>query len=196
MGIAYGPGPLLRGRRAGGRDEAIPANGLTREFRCSDRDRRGPPGMGCGAPAAPSRGGNPAGNRSRWGQQIDSAHSRGRGHRSADPLSSIRRVSSKCCCKVPRPKRGPAAWVRGSAACGPKKFCVRCCPESPGASHRSFMGESAELMVKTWGITRADQDQLGAGKSSKGGGRLRFGVLQKAWCEDYLGLSQDNNIRS
>jgi acetyl-CoA C-acetyltransferase len=57
------------------------------------------------------------------------------------------------------------------------------------------MGESAELMVKTWGITRADQDQLALESHQKAAAAYASGFY-KGLVQDYLGLSQDNNIRS
>jgi len=57
------------------------------------------------------------------------------------------------------------------------------------------MGESTELMVKTWGITRADQDQLAYESHFKAAAAYADGFY-KDLVHDYLGLTQDNNIRS
>jgi acetyl-CoA C-acetyltransferase len=57
------------------------------------------------------------------------------------------------------------------------------------------MGESTELMVKTWGITRAQQDQLALESHQKAAAAYASGFY-KDLVRDYLGLSQDNNIRS
>jgi acetyl-CoA C-acetyltransferase len=57
------------------------------------------------------------------------------------------------------------------------------------------MGESTELMVKTWGITRAEQDQLALESHQKAAAAYASGFY-KELVRDYLGVSQDNNIRS
>jgi acetyl-CoA C-acetyltransferase len=56
------------------------------------------------------------------------------------------------------------------------------------------MGESTELMVKTWGITRAEQDQLALESHQKAKAAYASGFY-KDLVRDYLGVSQDNNIR-
>jgi acetyl-CoA C-acetyltransferase len=56
------------------------------------------------------------------------------------------------------------------------------------------MGESTELMVKTWGITRAEQDQLALESHQKAKAAYASGFY-KELVRDYLGVSQDNNIR-
>src|SRR3984885_15405916 len=56
------------------------------------------------------------------------------------------------------------------------------------------MGESTELMVKTWGITRAEQDQLALESHQKAAAAYASGFY-KDLVRDYLGVSQDNNIR-
>src|ERR1700721_1327287 len=56
------------------------------------------------------------------------------------------------------------------------------------------MGESTELMVKTWGITRAEQDQLALESHQKATAAYARGFY-KDLVREYLGLSQDNNIR-
>ncbi len=57
------------------------------------------------------------------------------------------------------------------------------------------MGESTELMVKTWGITRAEQDQLALESHQKASAAYASGFY-KELVRDYLGVAQDNNIRS
>jgi acetyl-CoA C-acetyltransferase len=57
------------------------------------------------------------------------------------------------------------------------------------------MGESTELMVKTWGITRAEQDQLALESHQKATAAYASGFY-KELVRDYLGVSQDNNIRA
>ena len=57
------------------------------------------------------------------------------------------------------------------------------------------MGESAELMVKTWGISRAEQDQLALESHQKAAAAYAAGFY-KDLVHDFLGLAQDNNIRS
>jgi acetyl-CoA C-acetyltransferase len=57
------------------------------------------------------------------------------------------------------------------------------------------MGESTELMVKTWGITRAEQDQLALESHQKAAAAYASGFY-KGLVRDYLGVAQDNNIRS
>ena len=56
------------------------------------------------------------------------------------------------------------------------------------------MGESTELMVKTWGIGRAEQDQLALESHQKAAAAYASGFYKDLVC-DYLGVSQDNNIR-
>jgi len=56
------------------------------------------------------------------------------------------------------------------------------------------MGESTELMVKTWGIGRAEQDQLALESHQKAAAAYAAGFYKDLVC-DYLGVSQDNNIR-
>src|SRR5579862_4628100 len=56
------------------------------------------------------------------------------------------------------------------------------------------MGESTELMVKTWGITRAEQDQLALESHQKASAAYAAGFY-KDLVRDYLGVSRDNNIR-
>ncbi len=57
------------------------------------------------------------------------------------------------------------------------------------------MGESTELMVKTWGIARAEQDQLALESHQKAAAAYAAGFYQDL-VRDYLGLARDNNVRS
>jgi acetyl-CoA C-acetyltransferase len=57
------------------------------------------------------------------------------------------------------------------------------------------MGESTELMVKSWGISRAEQDQLALQSHQRAAAAYAAGFY-KDLVRDYLGLSQDNNIRT
>jgi acetyl-CoA C-acetyltransferase len=56
------------------------------------------------------------------------------------------------------------------------------------------MGESTELMVKTWGITRTEQDQLALESHQKAAAAYASGFY-KELVRDYLGVARDNNIR-
>jgi len=56
------------------------------------------------------------------------------------------------------------------------------------------MGESTELMVKTWGITRAEQDQLAWESHQKASAAYTGGFYQDL-VREYLGLTRDDNIR-
>jgi len=57
------------------------------------------------------------------------------------------------------------------------------------------MGESTELMVKTWGITRGEQDQLALESHQKAAAAYDAGFYRDL-VRDYLGVARDNNIRS
>jgi acetyl-CoA C-acetyltransferase len=57
------------------------------------------------------------------------------------------------------------------------------------------MGESVELMVKDWGITRAEQDELALGSHQRAAAAYTRGFYKDLVVE-HLGLSQDNNIRT
>ena len=57
------------------------------------------------------------------------------------------------------------------------------------------MGESTELMVKTWDIGRAEQDQLALESHQKAAAAYAAGFY-KSLVTEYLGLSQDDNIRT
>jgi acetyl-CoA C-acetyltransferase len=57
------------------------------------------------------------------------------------------------------------------------------------------MGESTELMVKTWDIGRAEQDQLALESHQKAAAAYAAGFY-KSLVMDYLGLSQDDNMRT
>ena len=57
------------------------------------------------------------------------------------------------------------------------------------------MGESAEIMVKTWGITRAEQDTLALESHQHAAAAYAAGFY-KDLVTPYEGLTQDNNIRT
>jgi acetyl-CoA C-acetyltransferase len=56
------------------------------------------------------------------------------------------------------------------------------------------MGESTELMVKTWGISRAEQDLLAYESHQKAAAAYAQGFYTDL-VRDYLGVTRDNNIR-
>ena len=56
------------------------------------------------------------------------------------------------------------------------------------------MGESTELMVKTWGVSRAEQDLLALESHQKAAAAYASGFYREL-VRDYLGVGQDNNIR-
>jgi acetyl-CoA C-acetyltransferase len=57
------------------------------------------------------------------------------------------------------------------------------------------MGESTELMVKNWGIGRAEQDQLALESHQKASAAYAAGFYRDLVI-DYLGLTRDDNIRT
>jgi len=57
------------------------------------------------------------------------------------------------------------------------------------------MGESTELMVKTWEVGRAEQDQLALESHQKAAAAYAAGFYKDLVIE-YLGLAQDDNIRN
>ncbi len=57
------------------------------------------------------------------------------------------------------------------------------------------MGESAELMVKRWGIARAEQDQLALESHQKAAAAYACGFYKDLVC-GFLGVTRDDNIRS
>jgi acetyl-CoA C-acetyltransferase len=57
------------------------------------------------------------------------------------------------------------------------------------------MGESTELMVKTWGITRTEQDMLALESHQKAAAAYASGFYKDLVLK-YLGVDRDNNIRS
>ena len=56
------------------------------------------------------------------------------------------------------------------------------------------MGESTELMVKTWGISREEQDELALESHRKASAAYAAGFYA-GLVHSYLGVSEDNNIR-
>jgi acetyl-CoA C-acetyltransferase len=92
--------------------------------------------------------------------------------------------------------RGKTAWQRMTPWLRLRRQHLR--PVLPGIAEPRTglsMGESAELMVKTWGISRADQDQLAWESHQKAAAAYAAGFYTDL-VQDYLGLTQDNNIRS
>jgi acetyl-CoA C-acetyltransferase len=92
--------------------------------------------------------------------------------------------------------RGKTGWQRLSPWLGLRMRHLR--PVLPGIAEPRTglsMGESAELMVKTWGISRADQDQLALESHQKAAAAYAAGFYADL-VRGYLGLIQDNNIRS
>jgi acetyl-CoA C-acetyltransferase len=57
------------------------------------------------------------------------------------------------------------------------------------------MGEHTERMVKTWGVTRAEQDELALESHQKAAAAYAAGFYADL-VTPYLGLERDNNIRS
>src|SRR6202161_2357251 len=95
-----------------------------------------------------------------------------------------------------RSYRGKSAMARIKLWFGlrPKNFR----PVLPGVTEPRTglsMGESTELMVKTWGITRAEQDQLALESHQKAAAAYAEGFY-KDLVQSYLGVGQDNNIRN
>jgi acetyl-CoA C-acetyltransferase len=95
-----------------------------------------------------------------------------------------------------RSYRGKTAMERVKPWFGlrPKNFR----PVLPGVTEPRTglsMGESTELMVKTWGITRTEQDQLALESHQKAATAYAEGFYKDLVVE-YLGLTQDNNIRA
>ncbi len=92
--------------------------------------------------------------------------------------------------------RGRSASQRFSPWLGMRLRHLR--PVLPGIAEPRTglsMGESTELMVKTWGISRTDQDQLALESHQKAAAAYAEGFYA-GLVQEYLGLTQDNNIRS
>jgi acetyl-CoA C-acetyltransferase len=92
--------------------------------------------------------------------------------------------------------RAKTGWQRMRPWMGLRMRHLR--PVLPGVAEPRTglsMGESAELMVKTWGISREDQDQLAWESHQKAAAAYAAGFYADL-VREYLGLSQDNNIRS
>src|SRR5450631_1673983 len=95
-----------------------------------------------------------------------------------------------------RSYRGKTAGARVKPWLGLRPSNLR--PVLPGIAEPRTglsMGESTELMVKTWGITRTEQDQLALESHQKAAGAYAQGFYKDLVVE-YLGLTQDNNIRT
>jgi acetyl-CoA C-acetyltransferase len=95
-----------------------------------------------------------------------------------------------------RSYRGKTAGARVKPWLGLRPGNLR--PVLPGVTEPRTglsMGESTELMVKTWGITRTEQDQLALESHQKAAAAYAQGFYKDLVVE-YLGLTQDNNIRT
>lgn len=94
-----------------------------------------------------------------------------------------------------RSYRGKTAGARVKPWFGLRPRNLR--PVLPGVTEPRTglsMGESTELMVKTWGITRTEQDQLALESHQKAAAAYAQGFYKDLVVE-FLGLTQDNNIR-
>jgi acetyl-CoA C-acetyltransferase len=92
--------------------------------------------------------------------------------------------------------RGKTGWQRLSPWLGLRTRHLG--PVLPGIAEPRTglsMGESTELMVKTWGISRADQDQLALESHQKAAAAYAAGFYADL-VRGYLGLIQDDNIRA
>jgi acetyl-CoA C-acetyltransferase len=95
-----------------------------------------------------------------------------------------------------RSYRGRSAGQRMSPWFGLRPSNLK--PVLPGVTEPRTglsMGEHTELMVKTWGITRTEQDQLALDSHKKAAAAYAAGFYSDL-VTSYLGLSRDNNIRS
>ncbi len=91
--------------------------------------------------------------------------------------------------------RGKSAGARVAPWLGLRMKHLR--PVLPGIAEPRTglsMGESTELMVKTWGITRVEQDQL-AWESHQKAAAAYAGGFYRDLVREYLGLTRDDNIR-
>ena len=92
--------------------------------------------------------------------------------------------------------RGRSAMQRMSPWFGLRPSTLR--PVLPGVTEPRTglsMGEHTELMVKTWGISRTEQDTL-AFESHKNAAAAYASGFYKDLVTPYEGLTQDNNIRT
>ena len=124
--------------------------------------------------------------------QIDSAIAAGVDSAS-DPPMAFPRIFQQLLLKS---YRGKTAAQRASPWLGLRLRHLR--PVLPGVTEPRTglsMGESTELMVKSWGISREDQDQLAWESHRKASAAYAAG-FQAGLVREYLGLVQDNNIRS
>src|SRR5580698_6310718 len=95
-----------------------------------------------------------------------------------------------------RSYRGRTAMARVKPWFGLRPSTLR--PVLPGVAEPRTglsMGEHTELMVKTWGITRTEQDAL-ALQSHKNAAAAYAAGFYKDLVTPYEGLTQDNNIRT
>jgi acetyl-CoA C-acetyltransferase len=111
----------------------------------------------------------------------------------SDPPVVFPRAFQRLLLKSYRGKTG-AQRLRPWLGMRPKHFR----PVLPGIAEPRTglsMGESTELMVKTWGIGRAEQDQLALESHQKAASAYAAGFYQDL-VREYLGLAQDDNIRA
>ena len=95
-----------------------------------------------------------------------------------------------------RSYRGRSTMARAKPWFGLRPSHLR--PVLPGIAEPRTglsMGEHTELMVKTWGIARADQDQLALESHLKAAAAYESGFYQDL-VHEYLALTKDNNIRN
>ena len=138
-----------------------------------------------------SRGRDPLGNKIALGQ-IDSAIAGGVDTVSDPPVVYPKQFQQL----LLKSYRGKSAGERLAPWLGLRLKHLR--PVLPGIAEPRTglsMGESTELMVKTWGITRAEQDQLALESHQKASAAYAAGFYQDL-VREYLGLARDNNIRS
>ncbi len=91
--------------------------------------------------------------------------------------------------------RAKTAAARAAAWLGLRPWHLK--PVLPGITEPRTglsMGESTELMVKTWGITREQQDQLALESHRKAAEAYANGFYHDL-VRPYLGLARDNNVR-
>jgi len=95
-----------------------------------------------------------------------------------------------------RSYRGRTATARLAPWFGLRPVHLR--PVLPGITEPRTglsMGESTELMVKTWGVSREEQDRLAFESHTKAAAAYAAGFY-KDLVREYLGLQRDNNIRA
>ena len=116
--------------------------------------------------------------------QIDSAIAAGVDTVSDPPVVFPQRLPAAPAQELPRQEPRASASRRGSDCA--RSICARCCPASPSRAPGLSMGESTELMVKTWGIGRAEQDQL-ALESHQKAAAAYAPASTRIWCASISG---------